>query len=78
MGGIRREKETYTTQTVVLVVILGLLDHVPPHDIRIAMLIFFVVDKVNLFEQLLLVILELANHFLFLFFFALLLVEEVR
>lgn len=47
--------KTYAAKTVVLVVVLGLLDHVPPHDVGIAVLVLFVGDKVDLFEELLLV-----------------------
>ncbi len=43
-------------------VVLGLLDHVSPDDLGIAVLILLEGDKVDLFEQLLLVILEFSHH----------------
>lgn len=57
------EGNTYTTETVVLVIILWLLDHVPSHDGLVAMTIVgFVCDKVCLSEELLLVVLEFSDH----------------
>jgi hypothetical protein len=56
-------RETYAAETVILVVILGLLDHVSPHDGLVAMAIVrFVCDEVCLSEELLLVVLEFSDH----------------
>lgn len=60
---VKARDGTYTADSVVLVVILRLLDHVPPDDGLVAMVIVgFVADEVGLAQELLLVKLELAHH----------------
>lgn len=54
---------TYTTETVVLVIVLRLLDHVPSHDGLVAMaIVAFVCDEVCLSQKLRLVMLEFSDH----------------
>lgn len=56
-------RDTYTTETVVLVIILRLLDHVPSHDGLVAMAtIGLVCDEVCLSQKLLLVMFEFSDH----------------
>ena len=57
------DQGTYAAESVVLVVLLGLLDHVPPRDFSGAVIVVTLVgDEVMLLEQLLLVMLELSRH----------------
>jgi len=50
-------------QFVVLVVVISILDMIPSHDLYLAKVsILFPVEKVDFLEQLLLMMLELANH----------------
>jgi hypothetical protein len=59
----RKQGPTYAADLVVLVVVLGLLDHVPPHDIVVSVVIvLLVVDKVVLAQEFRLVILEFPDH----------------
>lgn len=58
-----KEEPTYTANLVVLVIVLGLLDHVPPHDVVVSVVIvLLVVDKVVLAQEFRLVILEFPDH----------------
>lgn len=55
--------ETYTAHSVVLVVVFGLLDHVPSADELVAVVVVLLVcEEVCLAQKLLLVKLELAHH----------------
>lgn len=59
----RNQESTYTAYLVVLVIVLGLLDHVPSHDVVVSVVIvLLVVDKVVLAQEFGLVILEFPDH----------------
>lgn len=54
---------TYTTEPIVLVVVLRLLDHVSSHDCCISVVVVLLVgDKVDFAQELLLMILEFTDH----------------
>ena len=54
---------THTTQTVVAVIVFGLLDAIPADDGLVSVAaVLLVVLEVDLLEQLLLVILEFSDH----------------
>ena len=59
----RRPWRTHSAYPVVGMVLLWLLDHIPPRNIVISVLVvLLVIDKVVLAEQSLLMIFEFANH----------------
>jgi len=52
-----------TTEAIVFVIIFRFLDHVPPNDLCAAVLVVrFVGDKVDLPQELTLMVLEFTNH----------------
>lgn len=54
----------YTAESVVLVVVFGVLDHVPPADELVAVVaVLLVCEEVCLAQELLLVMLEFSHHF---------------
>ncbi len=58
-----KKKKTYTAEAIVVVVILWLLNVVSSSDIGVTVvLVGFVGDKVDLAQELLLVMLEFAHH----------------
>lgn len=61
--GVYGREETHAAYPVVFVVVLWLLDHVPPYDRLVAMIIVGLVGReVDLSQKLLLVMLEFSNH----------------
>lgn len=56
--------ETHAAKSVVLVVVLWVLDHVPPSDELVAVVaVLLVCEEVCLAQELLLVMLEFSHHF---------------
>lgn len=57
-------RETHAAESVVLVVVLWVLDHVPPSDELVAVVaVLLVCEEVGLAQELLLVMLEFSHHF---------------
>lgn len=60
---LRREVRSYSANSVVSVVVLGLLDHVTTNNFLVAMVVVLLPgDEVDLLEELLLVMLEFSDH----------------
>jgi len=58
------EERTHAAESVVLVVVLWVLDHVPPSDELVAVVaVLLVCEEVGLAQKLLLVMLEFSHHF---------------
>lgn len=56
--------DAYTAESVVLVVVFWVLDHVPPSDELVAVAaVLLVCEEVCLAQELLLVMLEFSHHF---------------
>jgi len=63
MSDAREIRDMYTTETIVLVIVLRLLNHVSSHDGLVAMAtIGLVCDEVCLSQKLLLVMFEFSDH----------------
>ena len=56
------KEETYAAESVVRMVVLGPLNHVPPHNLGVAVLAGGFPVEVDFFKELLLVVFEFADH----------------